>query len=159
METTGNVDKFVEIQDQKIELGGVTLLHLNEIRKWAHFLSILGFVAVGLLIFAGVIMMVVTSIHSTFQYEPLGMLGPFIGILYLVLAGIYFFPVLYLFNFSKYAKQSLMQIGLGGSSAELMSHAISYLKKHFRFIGILTISLLVAYLIGIIGLVIAFALK
>jgi lysylphosphatidylglycerol synthetase-like protein (DUF2156 family) len=159
METTGNVGKFVEIQDQKIELGGVTLLHLNEIRKWAHFLSILGFVAVGLLVFAGVIMMVVTSIHSTFQYEPLGMLGPFIGIIYLALAVIYFFPVLYLYQFSKYAKQSLMQIGLSGSSTELMSQAIGYLKKHFRFIGILTISLLVAYILGIIGVVIAFALK
>jgi hypothetical protein len=159
METTGNVGKFVEIQDQKIELGGISLLHLNEIRKWTHFLSILGFVAVGLLLFAGVIMLVVTSVSSAFQYEALGMMGPFIGIIYLVVAVIYFFPVLYLFQFSKYAKQSLITLGSSGSSPELLAEAIRYLKKHFRFVGIFTIALLAIYILVIIGIVIAFAIK
>ena len=44
METT-SFGNYVEIKDQKIELEGTALIHLNEIRKWTHFLSILGFPA------------------------------------------------------------------------------------------------------------------
>jgi FMN-dependent NADH-azoreductase len=52
-----------------------------------------------------------------------------------------------------------MQIGLPGSSNELMAHAIEYLKKHFRFVGIFTIVILVVYLVAVIGVVIAFAIR
>ncbi len=158
METTpfGN---YVEIKDQKIELEGATLLHLNEIRKWTQFLSILGFVAFGLLLIVGVILLTTSSFRSSFQYDQLGALGPWIGILYIVFAGIYFFPVFYLYKFSKYAKHSLMQIGSAGSSNELMAHAIDYLKKHFRFVGIFTIVILAVYLVAVIGVIIAFTIR
>jgi hypothetical protein len=159
METTGTFGNYVEIKDQKIELEGATLLHLNEIRKWTQFLSILGFVAVGLLLFIGVIMLVTTSLRSTFQFDQFGILGPWIGIFYILFAGIYFFPVFYLYKFSKYAQHSLMQISSGGSSNELMAHAVGYLKKHFRYIGIFTIVILAVYLVAAIGVMIAFAIR
>ena len=159
METTGTLENYVEIKDQKIELEGITLLHLNEIRKWTQFLSILGFMAVGLLLFLGVIMLVVSFFRSPFQYDQLGMMGPLMWIFYLLFALIYFFPVLYMYQFSRYAKQSLMQIGSGGSSSELMAYAIIYLKKHFRYVGIFTIVILAVYLVVIIGVIIAFAIR
>ena len=158
METTpfGN---YVEIKDQKIELEGATLLHLNEIRKWTQFLSILGFVVVGLLLFVGVLLLITTSLRSVMQFDQYGILSPWIGIFYIVFAGIYFFPVFYLYKFPRYAKHSLIQIGSAGSSNELMAHAIGYLKKHFRFVGIFTIVILAVYLLVIIGLVIAFVIR
>jgi len=159
METPGTPENFVEIRDQKIELEGATLLHMDEIRKWAQFLSILGFVAIGLLILVGVIMFAVTSFRTAMSYDQLGMIGPLMGVFYLLFAAIYFFPVYYMYKFSRYAKFSLMQIGAGGPSNALMAQAIAYLKKHFRFVGIFTIVLLAVYLLGIIGLVIALAIR
>jgi hypothetical protein len=116
-------------------------------------------VAVGLLFFVGIIMIAASSILASFPYEQLGFLGPVMGILYFIIAGIYFIPVFYLFKFSQNAKHSLTQIGAGGSSNELMARAIDYLKKHFRFIGIMTIILLAVYLLVIIGLIIAFVVR
>jgi len=154
--TTGN---YVEIKDQRIELEGTTLLHINEIRKWTQFLSILGFVAVGLLLIVGVLLLLASTFQSSFQYDPLGAFGPWIAICYIVFALIYFFPVYYLYKFSRYAKHSLMQINSGGSSNELMAQAVDFLKKHFRFFGIFTIVILGVYMVVILGLVVALAIK
>jgi hypothetical protein len=52
-----------------------------------------------------------------------------------------------------------MQIGSGGSSSEIMAHAILFLKKHFRYVGIFTIVMLAVYLLVIIGVIIAFAIR
>ena len=94
------------------------------------------------------------------QIDELGItLGPWFGLFYILLGLVYFFPVLYMYRFSTYAKQSLVQISTGGSSNELMANAIGYLKKHFRYVGIFTIFLLVVYMLVIIGLLIALAIK
>jgi hypothetical protein len=159
METYGTQGNVVEIKDQKIELEGITLLHMNEIRKWTQFLSILGFVGVGLVIFAGVIMLVTTSLRSTMAFDQLSVIGPFLGIFYIVFGAIYFVPVYYMYQFSVNAKKSLMQLGSGGSANEMMARAIGYLKSHFRFVGIFTIVILALYLVVIIGVVIALALR
>jgi hypothetical protein len=160
METNGSLENFVEIKNQKIELEGVTLLHMNEIRKWTQFMSILGFVVVGLLLLVGVIFLIASFTRPSMQIDEFGIsLGPWMGICYLLLALVYFFPVFYMFRFSKFAKQSLLQISSVQSSNELMANAISYLKKHFRYVGIFTIVLLVIYLLVIIGLIITFAIR
>ena len=160
METNGSLENFVEIKNQKIELEGVTLLHMNEIRKWTQFMSILGFVVVGLLLLVGVIFLIASFTRPSMQIDEFGIsLGPWMGICYLLLALVYFFPVFYMFRFSKFAKQSLLQISSEQSSNELMANAINYLKKHFRYVGIFTIVLLVIYLLVIIGLIITFAIR
>ena len=160
METTNTPENYIEIKNQKIELEGTTLLHMNEIRKWAQFMSILGFVVVGLLLLVGVIFLIALVTRSSMQIDEFGItLDSWMGICYILLALVYFFPVLYMFGFSKFAKQSLLQISSGQSSNELMANAISYLKKHFRYVGILTIVILALYLLVIIGLLIAFAIK
>jgi hypothetical protein len=104
-------------------------------------------------------MLVVSFFRPPFQYDQLGIMGPLMWIFYLLFALIYFFPVLYMYQFSRYAKQSLVQIGSGGSSGELMAHAILYLKKHFRYVGIFTIVILAVYLLVIIGVIIVFAIR
>jgi hypothetical protein len=42
---------------------------------------------------------------------------------------------------------------------EMMAHAIGYLKRHFRYVGIFTIVILALYVVVIIGVVIALALR
>jgi membrane-bound ClpP family serine protease len=94
METNGSLENFVEIKNQKIELEGVTLLHMNEIRKWTQFMSILGFVVVGLLLLVGVIFLIASFTRPSMQIDEFGIsLGPWMGICYLLLALVYFFPV------------------------------------------------------------------
>jgi hypothetical protein len=161
METTGT---HIDISDRKIELEGATLLHLNEIRKWTLFLSILGFVAVGLLFFVSFILFMASSflassLGSSLPAEQLGLMGPVLGVVYILVAVIYFFPVFYLYKFSVNTKNSLLQIRNGGPSGEHMAQAIGYLKKHFRFIGIMTILMMAIYVLVIIGMAIAVALR
>ncbi len=160
METTGKLENYVEIENQKIELQGITLLHMNEIRKWTQFMSILGFVVVGLLLLLGVVFLIASITRAPMQIEEFGTAyWPWLGIFFLLFALVYFFPVLYMYRFSMYAKQSLMQITSGGSSNELMANAILYMKKHFRYSGIFTIVILALYLLVIIGVIIALAIR
>jgi len=56
-------------------------------------------------------------------------------------------------------KKSLLQLGSGGMANEMMAHAIGYLKRHFRYVGIFTIVILALYVVVIIGVVIALALR
>jgi hypothetical protein len=159
METTGTLENYVEIENQKIELKGAALLHMNEIRKWTQFLSILGFVVVGLLVAVGCILILASITKSSMQIDELGLaMGPLMGVFYILFAGIYFIPVLYMFRFSIFAKKSIMQISSGETSNELMAHAIVYLKKHFRYVGIFTITILVVYLLVIVGFLISNAI-
>ncbi|MCX6248394.1 MAG: hypothetical protein NTW10_11740 [Bacteroidetes bacterium] len=164
MENSGAAEKYMEIKEQKIELAGETILHMNEIRKWAQFLSILGFVTIGLLLLIGIIMIVASlfvasSIGSALQYDQFGLIGPLMGVFYFIFAVIYFFPVFYLYRFSQHAKHSLVHIGMAESSTEQMSKAIAYLKKHYRYIGIMTIILLATYPVVIIGVIVAIAMR
>ena len=159
METTGTLGNYVEINDQKIELEGVTLLHLNEIRKWAKFLAVFGYIGVGILLLLGVLMIAATSFHSSFQMDQFGILGPWIGVSYIVLAVISFFPTFYLYRFASNAKHSLVQIGSVHAANTSMAEAIHYLKKHFRYIGIFTLTFLCIYLVVAIGVLIAVAIR
>ena len=108
---------------------------------------------------AGVIMLLATSLRSSMAFDQLSVIGPFIGIFYIVFGVLYFLPVYYMYQFSVNAKKSLMQLGSGGMANEMMAHAIGYLKRHFRYVGIFTIVILALYVVVIIGVVIALALR
>jgi hypothetical protein len=160
MEMNGAVENYVAIENQKIELKGVTLLHMDEVRKWTRFMSILGFVAVGLLFLLGIVFIITFLTRPPMQLDELGVFfGPWMGIFYIVFAVIYFFPVLYMYRFSLNAKRALVQINSDESSNEFMAKAIVYLKKHFRYVGIFTIIFLVVYLVVFIGIGIAMLIK
>jgi len=73
--------------------------------KWANFLSILSFIGIGLMVLGGLIVTIVGTTFSSFQTSaaPMGLFGLF----YLLLALLYFFPTLYLFNFSQNIQNAL----------------------------------------------------
>ncbi|TDD97388.1 hypothetical protein [Flavobacterium cellulosilyticum] len=123
---------------------------LKETAKWAYFLSILGFIGVGLMVvlavFAGTIFGVIGH-----MMPGMGMFGSGIGIVisifYLLIAALYFFPVYYLYKFASNAKKAFLNI-----DSELLSTSFKYLKSHYKFIGIMMISIMCLY-----GLIIVFA--
>ncbi len=117
---------------------------LRSASGWAKFLSILGFVFVGFIIFAGVLVSLIMSFVP--QENDIFPFPAFLfGIIYLVFGAIYILPVLYLFRFSAGIQKALFT-----KNQEQMSKAFSNLKAHYRYIGIMMLAIFALYLIIIV---------
>jgi sterol desaturase/sphingolipid hydroxylase (fatty acid hydroxylase superfamily) len=136
----------------KMELLKETLQNLNETRKWTSFLAIMGFIFIGLMILIGFAM---GSIFSSLGENAPGLpfAGSLVGFIYLIIALIYFFPVLYLYKFSSFTKKAL----INQNTADL-NEAFRNLKSHYRFMGIITIVMMALYaLIFLVAMIAGFA--
>lgn len=112
--------------------------YLLETSKWANFIAIVGFIAIGLLI---IMSFSIGTIMASLPEGSLGGLSPkFFSFFYLIAAGIYFIPVFFLFQFAQKTKQALMQ-----DDHNLLTFGLKKLKSHYRFIGILFIVLIALY--------------
>jgi hypothetical protein len=124
--------------------------YLGEAAKWGKFLAIMGFIFCGLLIiialFAGTMM---ASMMSGFgggsEATASAVGGGVITFVYIVFALIYFFPCLYLYNFS-----SKMQVALRANQQESLNTSFRNLKSCFKFMGILMIIMLAFWALGIV---------
>lgn len=115
-----------------------TLDILKETAKWTKFLAIVGYISVGFIVLAAFALI---GMGSMLDSGYLGALqGGFVGVIYLLMALLYFFPVHYLFQFSSRMKKALDQ----GDEVTLGA-GFDYLKKHYKFIGVLTIIMLSCY--------------
>ncbi len=132
--------------DQKIELTSDSLHSLDSIWRWASFFSVLGFIFIAMLILLGIVMGFVFSALDNGATGPV--LKYVIMILYVIIGGIYFYPILLLFRFSKWTKKALRN-----KSSLDFSVALKNLKSHFQYVGIMTIVLFALYFIIIIGFV------
>jgi hypothetical protein len=125
-----------------MELNSRGIHYITEMRKWTLFLSIIGFIGLGMMIIGGFVMVFFSGILPGEGFGPITVL-PMI-----LIAIIYFFPVFYLYQFSSLSKRALLL-----KDTSLISEAMRYLKMHFKFIGVLIIILLIIYLIvGIFAL-------
>ncbi|UPT70631.1 MAG: DUF5362 family protein [Flavobacterium sp. JAD_PAG50586_2] len=143
------------MEDQDLKLNDFAVAALRESGKWCMFLSILGFIFIGLFVLMGIFMSFVMSAMPTESYGPgmennpmMAMKGYF-GIFYIIMALVYFFPVYYLYNYAKGVKQALEL-----SSSEVMATALVNLKSHHKFLGIMTIVMISLYILILIGVVI-----
>ncbi len=145
------------LENKKIEVGQLSLAYLDTTRKWTMFFAILGFVVMGILLILG---LVAGSFLTSFTSKMSGMEGMegmegasaaggiasifiFIGIL--IFAVIYFFPLFYLFRFSRHTKNAVANL-----DAQELELGLKNLKSYWRYIGILTIIVLAFYLIVLI---------
>lgn len=122
---------------------------LSETAKWGKFLAIMGFIFCGLMVivalFAGTLMASMMPGLGTAEGTTAAIGGGVLTVVYLVLALIYFFPCLYLFNFS-----SKMQLALRSNQQDVLNTSFRNLKSCFKFMGILTIVLLSFWVLLII---------
>ena len=132
------------LEIKKIEIEQETLNHLNTTRKWAMFLAIVGFIFLGLLIIIGLIAGTFLTTFSTGE-KGLGIPESLMFIPVLLLIVIYFFPVLFLFRFSKHTSHAVHTF----DKLELHK-AIKNLKAFFAYIGILIIIILSIYIVVLI---------
>jgi len=120
---------------------------LKEIAKWGYFLSILGFVGIVFMIIGGVGVSLYTGLNQFGANTAYGLgYSAGIGLIYIILALIYFFPILYLFKFSVKMKNALKSI-----SNEDFKYAFLNLKSHYKFMGIFTIVIISIYLLILVG--------
>jgi hypothetical protein len=130
-------------EENRMELGPEALNHLNATRKWTMFLSVLGFIFLGLLIVAGI---ATNTFLSAFKTEEvnLGIPESFLLILFIVISVIYFFPVFYLFRFSRSARDAVQNRDI-----KKMEKALKNLRIYFTYIGVMAIIVISIYLLAL----------
>lgn len=133
--------------ESKIELTSDSINSLDTIWRWASFFSILGFIMIAFLILLGFAMGFLGAAFNSGTTNPIVFYG--LMIFYFIFAGIYAYPILLLFRFSNWTKKALRN-----KSSLDFSLAMKNLKKHFQYVGIMTIVLFVLYFIIIIGVVV-----
>jgi len=121
-----------------VEFTNESLKHLEEARKWSMFIAILGFIGVGILVLVALFSGTALAFLGDDFISP--GIGIGIGILYLLIAVLYFFPVYYLFNFSSRAKKAVKE-----SDSESLTESMKFLKSHYKFLGIMAIVMLALY--------------
>lgn len=131
-----------------LSINSISYSHLSTAAKWGKFLAIVGFVFCGLMIIGGIAASAVMSSLGSYSSIPF---MQYIGIVYVVIAVIMFFPCLYLLKFS-----NKIQNALATSNQENLDMGFANLKALFKFYGVFTIVILaiyaLAFLVGIGGL-------
>src|SRR5438034_11176521 len=140
-------------QNQDSSLFGLTIdsnsrNHLSTAASWAKFLAIMGFIVCGLIIIVGIFAGSIFETMST-RYERFGNpeinargFGAIAAVVYILIAILYFFPCLFLFNFA-----SRMKIALLSSDEEKLNSSFQNLNKTFRYMRVLTIIILSFYIL------------
>jgi hypothetical protein len=129
----------------KIEVEPVMLKYLNTTRKWAMFLAIIGFIFLGLLLIIGLLTGTFLSAFSTQKLNS-EISGPLLLIPLIIAEVVNFFPVLFLFRFSKHAAHAVQNL-----DKNELHKAFRNLKLFFVYIGILIIVGLVFYVAALIA--------
>lgn len=131
-----------------LSLDSASKEHLTEAAKWARFLAIVGFIFLGLLVLSG---FAASAAVSRFNDEytgsrgMAGVLGATTAVTYIIVAIVYFFPLLYLLRFANAAREAI-----ASNDQERLAISFQNLKAMLRYVGIVTIIGLVFMFIGIL---------
>ena len=132
-------------QLEQLTLTSASKNFLKETAKWAFFLSIMGFIMIGLMLVFAIFANTIFDTVAKMQPGVPEYLGMTMTITYFVLAIIYFFPVYYLMQFSNKMKKALQT-----KNDDTLANAFEVLKSHYKFIGVFTIITLSLYVLGIV---------
>ena len=117
--------------------------YLLETSKWGKFLAIVGYVGMGLLVLMGLGVAVASSVLS--EMAATGLPLAVLGVVYIVIAVLYFFPINYLYKFSVNMRKGLVSTG-----QDAVNEGFKNLKSLFRFMGIMTVVVLSIYALAIV---------
>lgn len=131
-------------EPRKIEIEQETLNYLDTTRKWTMFFAIIGFIFLGLILIFGIIAGTFLSVFKSSEMGS-GILQIFLFVMLLILAVLYYFPIMFLFRFSKHTANAVRNL-----SKEELNKAFRYLKSYFVYVGILLIVVLVIYFVGLV---------
>jgi len=129
METFNNVEE----KPVALEVTENSKMYLKTAASWSKFMAILQFVAMGLIIFAALVALTVGSFMGSYTSVPL----PAIGLCYLAIGVIMFFPAKYLYCF---AQKTAKAVAINDTLE--MEKAFKNMKSFWKFTGIMTIVIL-----------------
>jgi len=111
---------------------------LKQTKPWVRFISIMVFIAGGLVFVVGLLLILGAGLFSSLSGTVLGgaPLG-LIGFLYTVIACLFWFPALYLFRYASGIKRACSCDQVGG-----VEDALKNQKSFWRFAGILLLLLI-----------------
>ena len=141
-----STDETSASSNRELVLENETILCLLETSRWANVLSIIGFIGLGFLLIFGLLVGTVMNNINTpvFSSFSSGLVSAF----YLLLAGIYFMPVLYLFRFA-----SRMKFAIREMNQEALNDAFKNMRSLFRFLGMMTIAIVCVYVLILISVI------
>ena len=147
------MEELSEIEEFELQLNESAKGFLKEAAKWAYFLSILGYIGIGLIvlaaIFAGTLFAFMSNMSREMgSFASVG--GSFITALYLIIATLYFFPIYYLNRFAFNLRTAFRD-----NDSETLAKSFEYLKSHYKFIGIFAVIMLCIYALIFAGVIIA----
>jgi len=121
------------------------LSHLASMRKWAFFLSIMGFIGSGFMVLFGLFFGAISNTLN--ESSEVGVFPTFlIMVLYTLIGLLYLFPSFFLLKFS-----TNMKLAIEAKLDIPLTDAMRYLRLLFVFFGVLTITtlcLLVLFMAG-----------
>jgi len=105
--------------------------------KWCKFYAIILFIGVALYVLIGLLMLVFGNYAGQLQPElSAAMIAP-MGLFYILLAGIWVMPALYLLQFAKRTEKAVIE-----NDTESLESALNRMKSFWKFMGIFTIVML-----------------
>lgn len=131
------LDQHVNSSDSGIKVSQDAKSNFITIGKWTRFLGVIGFISVGLLGIAALFMIIVGGSSSYVGEQMM-----FLGLIYLIMAGIYVFPALYLVRTANHLLEAFERDKV--ASFEM---GVENLKSFFKFVGIFTIVVMSMYIL------------
>lgn len=132
---------------EPIRLNDESVKSLSEARKWTNFFGVIGFIAVGFMIIAALIMVFVLPFLNQDSTTPFPMV--FVGVVYLIFSAVYILPLLYLLRFGSNVRKAL-----NAGDENLMGLALRNLALHFKSVGIILIVFMSIYIVFMLFMVI-----
>ncbi len=128
--------KDVEKQDEtgrSIVLTQISCNYLTETAKWGKFLAIIGYIAAGIMVLAGLFMLIagVFGLGMGTGTIPVPFSLVLVMVLYIPMAVVYFFIATYLYRFSTYAREA---VHLNDST--LLENSMKQQKSCYKLVGI-----------------------
>ena len=136
------------MEEKDLQLLEVSKQHVISTGKWMKFLAILGCIGAVFMILCGICVMTFSGVMDFGFYDGIpggSYITIFMGIFYLIMAGLYIYPILCLLRASKAA-----QMAVEMNSNEQMVEFLSNSKSFWKFCGILTIVMLALSVLMII---------
>ena len=137
-------EEFLNQTSAGLQVTEIARLDLLSAAKWAKFLCIVGCFAVGFCLLFGILMTVFGAALT--QYMGDSPLGGAMGLLYILFAALYIYPLIKGFQFANGTKAAC----LTNNEAEL-ARGFAGLQGYLQFIGILCIIVLIIYALLLIG--------
>ena len=134
---------------KSLKLTDNSLIFMAEIVKWAKFLAICSFVGLGMMVLAGAAMIILQ-----FERQANGLSTVIMGLFYILMAVIYFFPAVYLYRFATASADAIEKL-----NEDTLEEGLENLKSLFRFTGILMIIMFSLYAVGIIAVIAAYVIQ